>query len=512
MRGRRFADRYELQTPLGRGGMAEVWRAWDSRLERAVAVKILDQVGLADPGGVERFRREALAVARIAHPNIVGGYDFGTEDGRPYLVMELVAGQTLADRLAEGPLPIADVVRIATQTCDALQAAHQAGVVHRDIKPENLIMTAGGTVKVLDFGIARLQDTANQAALTRTQMVVGTSHFMAPEQATGGTADPRTDLYALGCVLYALLTGAPPFQGENPMSVLYQHLHHTARPIRESRPEVPAALDELVMGLLAKDPGGRPGSAAAVRAALDSHPDAGTGATAAAHGTGAYRSTPSGGTAAMPSAGGPVLAGRAAVPPPAAPATGVMHSAVPWPPPNGSRWMLGLAAAVVAVIVVAFLALALWPDSNPSAGSNPSPSTPPSSASPTPSPTEASPTATDPAGRLAELRGVLADQEATGEVDPEAANDLDRDLDEIAESIRDGDSDRAARKLGDFRDELDEQAREDRVSDSAYQELTAAADRLSEVLGQLGNGEDGEGEGRGKGKGNNDDKHEDGDD
>jgi serine/threonine-protein kinase len=493
MQGRRFADRYELRHLIGSGGMAEVWQARDLRMDRDVAVKLLDRAAAVDPAAIERFRREALAVARIAHPNIVSAYDFGTERDRSYLVMELVPGETLDARLARGPVPIRQAIDVAAQTCAALDAAHRAGVIHRDVKPGNIIITPDGTVKVLDFGIARLQDAAG--SLTRTATVVGTSHYMASEQASGGATSGRTDLYAVGCVLYAMLTGAPPFGGANPMGVLYQHLHSAPPRVSEKRPDVPPALDQLVAELLAKDPADRPESAAMVRARL-THLANGPGLTSALP-------TVPGPAAAARSAPGPAAAprsapGRAAVPAPAPPLTETFATPSPdqsrvWP-----RWLVPVAVTVVGVIVLAIVVLALWPDGERTAGP---PATHPPSASPSPTP---SPRATDPAGRLAELRAVLAEQVAAGEVDSDAAHKIDDALDKIAEDLQKGQLEEAAGHVAELQDKLDELVRDGGISRAAYDALSAGLDRLAAVLPEPGGGEK-PGKGRGHSKGKKDD-------
>jgi len=505
MQGRRFANRYELRDLLGRGGMAEVWRARDLRMDRDVAVKLLEPAAAADPAAIERFRREALAVARIAHPNIVSAYDFGTEADRPYLVMELVPGEPLDARLARGQLPTRQAIDVAAQTCAALDAAHHAGVIHRDIKPGNIIITPDGRVKVLDFGIARLQDAAG--SLTRTATVVGTSHYMAPEQASGAVTSARTDLYAVGCLLYAMLTGTPPYAGENPMGVLYQHLHSAPPRLRDQRPDLPPALDQLVAELLAKDPADRPESAAAVRARLDQLAN-GPGLTSAmptapapGHAAAPGQAAAAGQAAGAGSAPGALrpAPGRAAVPPPAPPLTETLADPSSDHSRPGPRWLVPAAVAVVGVIVLALVVLALLPDGQQ--GASP-PASDPSSGSPsaTPSP---SPSATDPAGRLAELRQVLADQVAAGEVDADAEHAIDEKLDKIAEDLRKDELDKAAGHVAELRDTLDELVDNGGISRTAYDELSAAVDRLAATLPEPG--EDKPGKGHGHGKGNKDD-------
>jgi len=199
-----LGGRYQLEQLIASGGMGAVWRARDQRLDRAVAVKELTVSGLSLPMAIPRFDREARAVARLAHPNIVALHDVGIDDGRPFLVMELVDGRSVAELLEEGPLPPASAVAIAAQTCDGLGAAHAAGVIHRDIKPANLLLTDTGVVKICDFGIARLHDTAGDTTLSGVAPPLGSYKYLAPEQATGAPTDARTDLYALGCTLYAI--------------------------------------------------------------------------------------------------------------------------------------------------------------------------------------------------------------------------------------------------------------------------------------------------------------------
>lgn len=477
MQQRLIAERYELQSPLGRGGMAEVWRAWDNRLGRPVAVKILDQPGLADPSSIERFRREAQAVARIAHPNIVAAYDYGTQDGRPYLVMELVAGETLDALLTRGPLPVPEAVRIMAQACAALDAAHRAGVVHRDIKPGNLIIMPDGTTKVLDFGIARLQDTATQAALTRPATVIGTSHYMAPEQAAGTSADPRTDLYALGCVLYAALTGEPPFPGANPMGVLYQHLNAPVPPLRERRPDVPPGLEQLVMQLLAKNPADRPADATEVRARL----------LGLSGGTSVMPAPVSGAAGPATHTGMPV--GRATVAPPTARGSETGYLPVPpmdqvSRPARGPRWLLPVGAAVAGGLLTLLLVLLLLPrgepNSGPSGAAAPSETPVPSpSASPSDQPTRA---AVGADGRLAELRDVFEAQVAAGQIDEEAEEKLSELLDKIEEDLLERERRKAGEHTKELRRKLADLARDGRISGDAYRELETAAARLAWAL------------------------------
>ncbi|MFE4975166.1 protein kinase [Kitasatospora sp. NPDC056651] len=266
MIGRALNGRYELVGILGVGGMATVWRGVDRVLGRQVAVKVLNG-GLADdPRFAERFSREAQHAAMLVHPRIVMVFDSGVDQGTPFIVMELVSGRSLAALLAERQtLPVERAVGIAAAVCEALAVAHAAGLVHRDIKPGNIMITDDGGVKVVDFGIARAGSSSN---LTQTASVLGTAAYLSPEQATASALDGRTDLYAVGCVLTEMLTGATPFTAETPVAIAFKHVSELPPPPSARRPGLPPALDAAVLRLLAKNPAGRPADAAAARAEL----------------------------------------------------------------------------------------------------------------------------------------------------------------------------------------------------------------------------------------------------
>ncbi|MGY0231720.1 serine/threonine-protein kinase [Longispora urticae] len=266
--GRILAGRFRLEDELGYGGTASVWRGRDLRLDRPVAVKVLRRSGFTDPAAVLRFAREARTVERLRHPNIVAGYATGTDDADPYLVLELVEGRSLADLLADGPLTVARCVDLARQICAGLAAAHAAGIVHRDVKPANLLVTDDGTVKICDFGIAHVAPSGARSSLTGAGVVVGTVTYMSPEQAFGLDVDGRSDLYAVGCVLYAMLTGEPPFVRGEALDILRQHAGDPPAPLAGHRDDVPPALTALVAALLAKEPEHRPRDAGRVRDAL----------------------------------------------------------------------------------------------------------------------------------------------------------------------------------------------------------------------------------------------------
>nr|WP_274389121.1 serine/threonine-protein kinase [Streptomyces taklimakanensis] len=273
-----IAGRYELTEPLGRGAMGQVWGGQDRGLGgRRIAVKLMHSGRVASLSGTtdpeelrERFERECRATAQLDHPGLVAVHDAGRDGEELFLVMQLVEGSDLRDHLAEQePYPWRWAVAVAAQLCSALVAVHEVGIVHRDLKPGNLIVRPDGRVVVLDLGIASVRSVGDTTRLTRTGTLLGTPVYMAPEQATGTTpVGPRADLYALGVLLYELLTGQVPFDAPEATGLLYKKLHDTPHPVRDLRPEVPVELDALVRRLLDKEPAGRPADAHEVYAAL----------------------------------------------------------------------------------------------------------------------------------------------------------------------------------------------------------------------------------------------------
>lgn len=273
MTDRLIGDRYQLATILGQGGMGQVWTAYDRRLDRRVAVKLLRPDKVAGPGSVaeelrRRFVRECRVTAQVDHPGLVTVHDAGSDGDELYLVMQYVEGADLADHLAEhDPYPWPWAVSVIAQLCSVLSAVHAVPIVHRDLKPRNVMVRPDGTVLVLDLGVASVMDT-DTTRLTSTGSPIGSPAYMAPEQAMGGAVGPHTDLYALGVVLYELLSGNVPFAGSTALGVLHRHLYEPPLPVRQLRPEVPQQLEAVLLSLLAKDPQDRPASAQAVYASL----------------------------------------------------------------------------------------------------------------------------------------------------------------------------------------------------------------------------------------------------
>ncbi|GAA5009000.1 hypothetical protein GCM10023317_44780 [Actinopolymorpha pittospori] len=465
--------RYRLEELLSRGGMGEVWRGYDTTLGRPVAVKVL-HAGVSDPDDRERFLREARAAAQLSHRHVVAVFDVGEWSGRPFLVMELLDGRTLAAELTQrGPLPVDEVRDLGAQTAAALQAAHGAGVVHRDIKPSNLMRSLDGTLKVVDFGIARVLDEAS-TRLTRTGTVVGTAAYLAPEQARGHIADARSDLYALGCVLYQLLCGRTPFVGGS-TEVVYAHLHTEPTPPSRLRSDVPPDLDHLILSLLAKEPTERPVDAARVQSILLGRAEADTDEHAVP------QDDPG-----APTMVHPMVVAVPNTENPASDATRTMAVAADpgGDPPRtraaGTRPRRKVGAAVTLVIAslvaVALLGGAVWAwrSANPLGGrpvandatSNPTPSATPSEPKTTPSSTPTPPrqttsTASDsdplaigsPAW-LNRLDTTLALLASTGRIAPDLADNLRDTIDDARSAYAKGDSGRARDKIEDLRKDL----------------------------------------------------------
>src|SRR5215831_445201 len=261
-----FDGRYRIVRKLGTGGMANVYLAEDEVLGRRVAIKILNDRHAGDDQFVERFRREAKNAASLSHPNIVSIYDRGEAEGTYYIAMEYLDGRSLKELIvARGPAPVNVAVDYTRQILQALRFAHRHGIVHRDIKPHNVLVDAEGRVKVTDFGIAR----AGTSQMTEAGSIVGTAQYLSPEQARGSAVDQRSDVYSLGIVLYELLTGAVPFNGDTPVEIAMKHLSSVPEPPSAKRPDIPHDLDLIVMRALAKDPDDRYQSAEEMDADLE---------------------------------------------------------------------------------------------------------------------------------------------------------------------------------------------------------------------------------------------------
>jgi len=267
--GQTFANRYEVKSMLGMGGMGVVYRALDRELGEPVAIKTLKADAMAsDPSLLARFKDEIRLARKITHRNVVRTYDLGEIEGMYYITMEFVEGQSLKHLIqSRGSLPVSVALTVGKQLCRALEVAHEQGVIHRDIKPQNLIVEPSGTLKVMDFGIARL--ATRQEGVTQAGMAIGTPEYMAPEQLLGENVDFRADLYAAGCVLFECLAGRPPFQADNPITLVAKQLEESPPSPASLNADVPPALSDLILRTLSKKPDDRPRSATELHDALD---------------------------------------------------------------------------------------------------------------------------------------------------------------------------------------------------------------------------------------------------
>ncbi len=246
-------SRYEILEPLGAGGMGVVYKAKDTRLHRMVALKFLTEAHTREPEALKRFEREARAASALNHPNICTVYDVGEHDNRPFLILELLEGETLQERVRRGPLDVGELLDFGIQLCDSLDSAHQKGIIHRDIKPANIFLTTRGQAKILDFGVAKLHASPDALTATNSGSILGTSAYMSPEQARGEELDARTDLFSLGAVLYEMATARPAFPGNTVPMVFDALLHHNPAPASELAPRLPARLSEIVARALEKN-------------------------------------------------------------------------------------------------------------------------------------------------------------------------------------------------------------------------------------------------------------------
>jgi eukaryotic-like serine/threonine-protein kinase len=459
LQGQVLGGRYALGALLGAGGMGQVYRARDRVLERTVAVKVLGPVTTEDLALVARFGREARAAAALHHPNIVAVFDSGADGDLQYLVMEYVEGQSLAGLLRrEGMLEPRRAAEVGRQVCQALAAAHAAGLVHRDITPGNLLVDATGLVKVADFGIAKL---GAATTMTGDGMVLGTAAYLAPEQAQGRAVDGRSDLYGLGCVLYELVTGAPPFAGDSPVAVAARQVTEPPIPPSDRNPRVGAALEAVVLTALAKDPADRYQSAAAMAQDLDRViADAGADTMA----LGAARGGPP--TDRLP---GVISTGAATVP---MASTALRRPGwIPW-------------ALVAAVGIIALVAVALWPGGgDPPAAQQP---TRPAASTAAPSTTPARTTPpTQPQGELpaalANLAQVITIGQQQGSVD-NSAQDLLKQAEEVLRAADEGKAEDVDKKLQDLQRKTDEQIDKGKIRGPAVGQVRQAVVQFSQSV------------------------------
>jgi serine/threonine-protein kinase len=460
--------------------MAEVFGATDLQLRRNVAVKRLPTSAMQDATARARFAREARALARVNDPHVVTVFDIVVDDGRPFLVMEFVDGMTLSELIRrDGRIDPARVVSIAEDICSGLAAVHACGIVHRDMKPSNVFLTASGAVKIGDFGIASV---ASDVTVTRAGEVFGSAPYVSPEQVTGDPVDARADLYALGCVMFEMATGRPPFVGDEPAALAYQHAHTTPERADTVVPQVPAALASTIDRLLAKDPADRPDGADELRRSLEMM----------------SLSTPSD------------IADVATQPLAPLPATDVLPVASPPPPATvpprpssrpSSRvlWIVGVLAGVALLLVLNAIFGGTDPAidaRSPAKHRSPSPSRV-TSATPTPSPRSPSPPpATGIEDATAALIGLVDELGSSGAVEGHLAKDLEHGTDQVVRALEQGDSGKAFDEVGRLQDKVHEGLGKDEISADDAQRLADAIQGLASALSageDQSGGEDGDG-------------------
>jgi eukaryotic-like serine/threonine-protein kinase len=480
LEGPTLDGRYQLGSLLGVGGMARVYLATDRVLERQVAVKVLSPPYAQDPVFVERFRREARSAARLSHPNIVAVFDSGSDAGDHYLVMEYVAGQSLAELLArQGRLAPRLAAELAVEVCAALAAAHAQGLVHRDVKPANVLVGDDGQVKVTDFGIVKAAATAT---LTGTGTVLGTAAYLSPEQAQGGPVDARSDLYSLGCVLYELLCGTPPFGSgadSPPVAVATRHLHQPPEPPSAHNPQVDAGLDAVVLTALAKEPAQRYQSAVELQDALE-RVLAGDAVAAGPVGS------PAAALSTEPLLGLPARIGVLAAT--TGPAVRDVGRRPGWP-----SWALAVAGLGLGLGLVAAV---LWPDgaSTPTRGEAGPTAAPATSAASTTTPGSTTPAVSAPGveAALANLTGVITAARQQGTVDQEAedllgqAGDLAKALQENPKEEGKGKGRDAAKKAAELERKIDELIGQGKIRPPATTQIQQAVAQLIQAVQQAG--------------------------
>jgi eukaryotic-like serine/threonine-protein kinase len=457
-----LADRYELGPVLGEGGMARVHRGYDRQLRRPVAVKVLAPPYDRDRAFVERFRREARSAAGLSHPNVVSVFDNGSYHGTHFIVTELVEGETLADRLRGGPMPPEEAAAVAVDVCRALEAAHSRGLIHRDVKPGNVMLLPDGRVKVVDFGIAR---AAGSDTLTGTGVVLGSTAYLAPEQASGQPVDERADLYALGCVLYEMLTGAVPFSADTPVATMYRHVNEDPPPPSSIRP-VPAGLEAVLMRCLEKDPRRRFGSAVDLEHAL----------LAARGGT-----TPLAVTLAADTR--PIRVDRPvplAIPGGTAPLEPAMEAVTPGGMTRrptarrhrrSDRRRASLVAALGIALAIVLAAVLIAANGDPL----PSRREIRQASSAAGQPTQPTSPSTDPfASLMSNLFSAIGSAQESGDIDEHAADELTKFATELADARREGDAERVSESLTKLEGEFTQAVEEEEMSSPAADAIEQA--------------------------------------
>ena len=466
-------ERYELGAVLGRGGMARVYEGRDRKLDRKVAVKVLSHPYDRDEAYLERFRREAHAAARLNHPNVVAIFDSESDDGTHYIVTELVDGETLAGLLArERSLSPERAVGIATQVSRGLAAAHERGVVHRDIKPGNVMLTSDHHVKVLDFGIAR---ATGVESLTRTGHMLGSASYLSPEQSRGEPGDARSDIYAMGCVLFEMLTGRPPFVADSPVAALYQHVNEPVVP-PSTLVSIPPSLEDVVLRCLGKDPADRFASAEDLAGAL-----------------GEVEVARSGTTMPLPSAELEETAPIRRIeetPPPARLEEAAVPATVPdrSPPSSEPRWRSGWRVAgfvVLGLLVLGAMGLAFEPVELPSRAelrqqaqaAREQEQSPVGEAEASPSVSESPPQVFQPTsiGEAYEvLLGTIGEALGSGQIEEHVGAKLHEKATEVLQELEEGDAEGMRDKLDEVAEELAEAVEHGDVSIQAAERIDGA--------------------------------------
>jgi serine/threonine-protein kinase len=477
-----LVDRYELGPVLGQGGMAKVHQGLDRQLGRQVAIKVLAPPFDRDREFVERFQREARAAAGLSHPNIVAVFDSGSDDGTHYIVTELVEGETLADRLRrDGPMPQAEAVAVAVDIARALAAAHERGLIHRDIKPGNVMLLPDARVKVVDFGIAR---AAGSDTLTNTGVVLGSTAYLSPEQASGQPVDERADLYALGCVLYEMLTGRVPFSADTPIATMYRHVNEDPPPPSTFAP-VPSELEDIVMRALEKEPKRRFASASELEAALLTVPLARSGDTMRLE-PAAAETQPVGRIGAV-AAGGAIAGAAAADAVKTEPITTTSGGgsgggglrprrsgpsyARPRRSPRGRRPRLIAAVGVALLFALTGVLIAATSDPLPR---KPAVRQEAREAAQRTLPAETPETPVTFADAWSELISAIGSAKVADDLSDHAAEELAKDADELLGAYRDGDTDKLGESLQHLEEHLAKAVEEEEIAPTAADDVNNA--------------------------------------